>query len=635
MKYSLFIRKNGIILIFLFLWIPVICLCGALSPTAASQESPPSSKPPFTLDIGSGEQISLWYNGVDTFYAFLPSYARLDQIRLLSNGTSTILLNGQAAENQEFQLDTPYLIEQLPEEESIQDQYLIFLRSQSLPALHVDVRSGNMHYIHQLKGNEEPGSMRLFGSDGTTLYSGNLKSVKGRGNATWEEPKKPYTLELNIAANLLDMGSAEKWILLPNCLDPSNLRNKFIYDYAAQLDMPYTPECRWVDLYLNGEYAGLYLLAEKNEVHTQRVDIPNDSGFLVSREKPDRIERGDRSYFVTQSGAPIRIHHSMNPTVLQDQFQSLENAIMSPDGTDPITGRHWLDMIDLDSWVQKYLIEEISGNLDAGAISQYFYSDGSGKILAGPIWDYDMSCGNLHTWQIDTPNMLYAGRPHLWSFEDPSAWYYHLFQKEEFRQRLKELYTETFRPVLLNALDDIAQVQKKTLPASAVMNQIRWESPDPSVEADRFLDYMHQRIQFLDSIWLEDIPYHTVEVWLNYHILACYAVADGETIPAKAVPDGTDTIVYENWLNAQDDSLFNFSQPITEDVQIYLKETNLNAVSVGSLPGGSLSNIIKYVPVTVLSLLFLGVFLWDSLRSRSQNQNTEKHTHTVGVTTYE
>ena len=70
------------------------------------------------------------------------------------------------------------------------------------------------------------------------------------------------------------MGAAKKWILLANAFDASNINNKMAYDFAAKAGCAYTPECRWVDLYLNGAYTGLYLLSERNEVDSQRVDIP-------------------------------------------------------------------------------------------------------------------------------------------------------------------------------------------------------------------------------------------------------------------------------------------------------------------------------------------------------------------------
>ena len=629
-------RSKWIIYIFSSALLLVALLCGKLdTPTSSANPVTQVAEVPFYVQITPEQSVSPWFNGSDTYYAFLPGHVSFSRLTLVPGTSEPVYLNGRLLDPeapQQVTADTPYVLQWPGNAEA---QYVVFLQSDALPSLHVDVRSGNMHYIHQLKGNEEPGSLQLHAADGSVLYSGSLQAVRGRGNATWAQPKKPYTLELSTAQSLLGMGSAEKWILLPNCLDPSNLRNKLIYDYAEELGLPYTPECQWVDLYLNGEYAGLYLLCEKNEVHKQRVDIPEDSGFLVSREKPDRIGRGDRSYFVTQSGVPIRIHHSLNPTALQDQFQSLENALMAPDGIDPTTGCHWQDLIDLDSWVRKYLIEEISGNLDAGAISQYFYGNGSGKIYAGPIWDYDASCGNLICWQIDTPNMLYAGRPHLWSLDDPTSWYYHLSRNEIFQQRLREIYEEEFRPVMLRMLDEIMEQHRDVIPHSARMNQIRWNYTDTVQEAAQFQEYMRQRMDFLDSLWLDQATYHTVEVWINYHILACYAVPDGGTIPFREVPQGTDTLIYEGWYHFQEDSLFDFSQPITENARIYLKETDLNAISAGSFSGSTLSSIIKYVPVTTLGMLLLSVLLWDALRSRSQSRITEKHTHTVGVTTHE
>lgn len=156
------------------------------------------------------------------------------------------------------------------------------------------------------------------------------------------------------------MGKAKKWILLANAYDSSHLRNKIVLDASAAVGPPYTPECRWVDLYLNGEYAGLYLLTERNEVDSQRVDIAGNGSFLVSKDWETRFISRKRTYFTTDSHAALRILYSdISTEELKSTWQSAENAILAEDGIDPVTGKSWQELIDMDSWVRRFLIEEV------------------------------------------------------------------------------------------------------------------------------------------------------------------------------------------------------------------------------------------------------------------------------------
>ena len=116
-----------------------------------------------------------------------------------------------------------------------------------------------------------------------------MEAIRGRGNATWLWEKKPYSLTLSKSADLLGMGAAKEWILLTNAPDPTHLRNKIAYDLAAEVGLLYSPESNWVDLYLNGEYTGLYLLTERNEIHPQRIPAGNGT-FLVSMELESRLK---------------------------------------------------------------------------------------------------------------------------------------------------------------------------------------------------------------------------------------------------------------------------------------------------------------------------------------------------------
>lgn len=596
-------------------------LCGRVSKQLYPETEETQESLPFVFLVDTGEsvrEIVPWRDGQGKYTVFLPSHAQLQQVRISCLGEESVLLGDQPMENGmscgEISLEQTYAVQW-----GQQTGEIVFLRSAEMPSVYVDTRSGDMAYIHSLKGSEEPGKMQIVLPDGSTSFSGSLRTFGGRGNATWELEKKPYKLELDQEADILGMGAAKKWVLLANTFDPSHIRNKTVLDAAAQVGLAYSPESTWVDLYLNGEYAGLYLLCEKNEIHPNRVDIEPSAGVLISIEKEDRLWEYGGSQFLTDGGIPIRVRQNPEEMIrVQEKLASLENAIAAPDGLDPVTGRHWSDMIDLDSWAKKYLIEEVFGNLDAGSISQFFYWEGDGKIFAGPVWDYDICMGNQNNWQIDTPQMLYSGRPHLWDPEDTPL-YYSLYQKPEFRKRVEELYTQQFRPVLQALLEDEMETDCSQIRQAARLNSIRWGTGSSDEAYLQMRDYMTQRMAFLDSLWLDGEYYHLVSVYVNWHVMACYAVPDGGRLEERIVPGGTDTIIYEGWYDWDTGLPFDFSAPIMGDRTIYLKETNLLSADEEN-NGFSLRKAVTYVPAAALAMLLLAVLTVDRKTRRREKE---------------
>lgn len=568
----------------------------------------------------SGEQIHLWQKAEGDYYVFLPAWEEPSQVEFAFSGSAAI--GGIPLENGKTRADlktgTAYAI-RWEEGTQKREGQVTFLQSSGIPAVFLQTNSGSMAFIHGHKEQAEPGNLRVYDAGGSLDHSGHLDSVKGRGNATWELEKKPYNLTLQWEADILGMGSAKNWVLLANAMDDTGLRNKIVYDTALQVGMAFSPESRWVDLYLNGEYAGLYLLCEKNEIHPARVDLPENSGVLISIEKMDRMWAYGSGQFVTEAGIPVRVRSDAgDPAAVRKTVQAAERAILSPEGCDPETGKHWQELLDVGSWAEKYLIEEIFGNLDAGSISQFFYWDvrqETGKIQAGPVWDYDICLGNPHNWQLDAPRMLYSGRPHLWNPED-TPWFFHLYQKPEFRQQVAQLYESRFRPVLLRLLDSGIREYADTIAASADSNRLRWDTGDAAAETEAMQDYFSRRIAFLDSLWLEEKPYHLVSVYIQEHVMACYAVEDGETIPERPVPAGTDTILYEAWYDADTDQPYDFSQPINGDKLIYLKETNI--LSREDAGGFSLRTLITYVPFAALGVLLAAMALTEGHKNRKE-----------------
>ena len=227
----------------------------------------------FVVTQAGSEKIHCW-EGDGVYHVFLPSHADLSNVEIQTNRLFPLYWNGKKVEDgttiQSFFPDETVCF-QIRKAMGRYDEVVVKIhRTENTASLFIDTSSGSLDYIHDTKGNEESGQLRLYTADGAQNASAQLRTIKGRGNSTWAADKKPYSLELVTKEDLLGMGAAKKWILLANSDDPSNIGNKMGYEFAAATGDTYAPACQWVDLYLNGEYAGLYLLTERNEVDPQR-----------------------------------------------------------------------------------------------------------------------------------------------------------------------------------------------------------------------------------------------------------------------------------------------------------------------------------------------------------------------------
>lgn len=605
--------RYGKIMAYLFtaLFLIVAVLGGYLEPEAKPD-------PPLSVTVpsnGNSEEIRCWERGENEYYFFLPSYASLSQARLQIQGNAAIRMDDQVLSNgmacDLFRLKEAYLLSATTDGKEHAFS-VTFLQSENVPAMYIDVQSGSMDYIHAQKGNEESGTIRLYTKDGDLDHLGNVESINGRGNVTWTlADKKAYSFTLSEESDLLDMGLAQKWILLSDIFDPSHLRNKIVYDFARAAGLAFSPDSQWVDLYLNSEYAGLYLLSERNEVHPQRVDIPQENSFLVSVEMEQRLVSQKYPYVSTAAGTALRIHHStIISEELEEIWQSAENAILSADGIDPQSGKHFTQLIDLDSWARKYLIEEIFGNMDA-AISQFFYYDGNsgaGKIYAGPIWDYDSSmCAYV-------PTVFFADKPYAWQ-DTEASWYHALCQKDAFQERVTELYETTFRPLLAELLDTGMDAYSAQISQAAALDQLRWSTDSAAATTASMHSYMTERMAFLDSVWLEGVEYCTVLADQGADDgTVCYAVKPGECLISLPAYEESPDIL--GWYYVSSDEPFDITQPIYEDTKIYLKSAYNGEEEISP---------VQYAPIAALALLLVGLALADILRTkRSGRQKHER-----------
>ena len=594
----------------------------------------PRTEPvPVELVLASGgdeKTLSCWQNEAGEYYLFLPGYGELPSARLRIHAREVRIGTQQAKDGMscgEFSLDTPYDFSFRTAEGWVSTR-LTFVRSANLPTLYIDTGSGSMDYIHETKGTREAGRMSLYTPQGEPAYIGSLDAVNGRGN-DWLIPKKSYSLQLASGADLLEMGQSEEWILTANAFDASHLRNKLVYDFAAAAGLANSPESRWVDLYLNGEYAGLYLLCERNTLTQQRIWPEGQGKYLVSMDLQWRLEQNQREFVTTDSGYAFRIHGSeVESDQLLQLLQSAEDAIRAEDGRDPRTGSHWSELIDLDSWARKFLVEEVFGNGDGGAISQYFYGSAQeGRIYAGPVWDYDVSMGNAQGLSHGTPRSIFAARPRVRSGVRIS-WFYELYCQPLFRERVIRLYREEFLPLLKVFLTERLADYATGIAPAAAMNQLRWESlgaaqvsaPEETMSLYRF---MEQRIEFLNQLWLEEQPF----LWVlmdtdDGHGTVCFAVPPGETVPG--LPEYTPGPEILGWYAVGSDTPFDPEQPILEDTELILRRVPQEPVPVEPPETQSAESRLplKYAPFGLI-LGSLGL-LWLLDRKQRRRNTAEK-----------
>ena len=509
------------------------------------------------------ETINSWKKIPDTFYIFLPGYADPEGMKIQTNWFHPIAIEGErvgkGASCADFPFDVPLRMTYSNRGETI-EQTLIFTQSGGVSTLYLNTVSGSMDYINQSRDYSEGANLRLYTPDGKLDCSAGVKEIAGRGNSTWEAEKKPYRLKLATQQNLLGMGAANDWILLANTYDSSHIRNKAAYDFAREIGAAFSPEGQWVDLYANEEYLGLYLLTERNQIHPERVALEKEESFLISMKWPERTKWEQFPNVVSQRGNLLMIRHNgLGQERLRQVWQSMENAIYADDGIDPVTGKHWQELIDVDSWAEQYLLREIFADGDACAMSQfYYYAQSDGKLYAGPLWDMDNTLNCFHT-QI--PHILTAARRHVWNGEQESL-FYTLCRKEEFRTRMLEIYYDRFQPGLtVLSSEGFVRYGAAVYPAAA-MNAARWDRTLKRERAEEMGVFLRERMAFLEGYWASPEDYCLIEEagetqWRSY------AFRRGESAQALYQIQNARWFVYETG------KPFDATAPVKEDLVIY------------------------------------------------------------------
>lgn len=300
--------------------------------------------------------------------------------------------------------------------------------------------------------------------DEATDYLG-LMGIELRGQSSQQFPKKGYGVELRNRAgadssvSLLGMPAESDWVFSAPYSDKSMLRNAITYELGRKMGPTWQPRFKWCELYLNGEYQGVYMLIEKIKRGADRVDVnklkPDEitgdnltGGYIVKVDKtwdlsgaeyfntyPSNRYYNARTYSFTYVYPKWDEIATPQKTYLQTYLTTAENVLNGATFKDPVDG--FRKYMDLNSFVDFQVINEFANNVDGYRYSTFFYkkkdSDG-GKLFAGPLWDFDLCYGNVDysDFNLATDEWLY---PHFGPNEGyPMHWWARLMEDEQYRQ---------------------------------------------------------------------------------------------------------------------------------------------------------------------------------------------------------
>ena len=469
--------------------------------------------PVITAQLTSGEtsiSIDAWCSDTGEYYLFLPSWAEGRLIQTEGSGLQTVSGEGSKSfslpilsSGQSFRLEG--------------GQTLTILTGSQIPSVYLTLKH-DLSHISSDQEQSDSGQALILSGDGETVYAGGLEKIKGRGNTSWEQEKKPYNITLQDSVTLPGMTGQTTDYSLVSSSDLTFLRNR-ISNEMGELAGTGSMACIRVNLYINNSFEGVYELYQRitpenmnltdleelteqaNPLRSEEslnqltTGLPLDDwnqsitgkwwdyennpenitgGYILEADNAMRYS-GEASGFILESGAYMVAKSPAYLSEAQYQYissyvQECENVMRESVGLDDYQALS--AYIDIPSFVGKYLVEEVSKNIDCSSTSQYFYKDQDGLLHAGPVWDYDWAYG-VERIQEEIDYMDPTG----FSARDiPGSliWWQLLYYNNAFYQDVVSLYESVLYPWLNELVETGLTQWAQELSASAVMDYLRW-----------------------------------------------------------------------------------------------------------------------------------------------------------------
>lgn len=453
-----------------------------------------------------------------------------------------------------------------------QDGYYYFPTiSEKMPAIHINTANGsNLWAIQYSRYSKLMGLIDYTDATISTalcedenVLNGAQAEVKVRGNYTLDYEKKPIRIKFKEKTNLLGLHGGEKyknWVLLADWKDLSMLNNSVAFYLGNTIlgsDGFYCTDFRRVEVYLNGEYWGVYLLVEQQEAKDGRTSAPevpknytgNDIGYFFEYDAYYDIEQtipdGDPTFVMNHLGVPATnsgytvksdINADSQLSFLQSYMnhvfyivyqatrfdnyykfnETLDGVIPAPEYT---SAREAVDaVVNLQSLVDTYILNEIACDIDVDWSSFYLSLDltaeGDGRVTFEAPWDFDSSFGMINKRNSADPNRLYAA-----ILANP--WFQAVVGEGWFAEMVREKWAEMKNYDLLGGALELIKLEKEIYQPNFANNYRRWQNrvkygngeviqllntftdaeTAQGLAADYLADWLTKRFAYLDSIW--------------------------------------------------------------------------------------------------------------------------------------
>ena len=486
-------------------------------------------------DLAEGHHEAMLYQG--------NSPERLFFVKsLLQNGTNTLAVqvHNQSADssdmsalpvlsvevfgNEQIYNDTPVWFQE-PTPESIE----INFTSSNLPILMLDTSGEEIPSEPKIPASikiiKRPNDQRNYVTDQNNSdyidYEGPIQ-IEVRGSSSSLFSKKQYALTTYDDAGekdnvkLLGMPKENDWILSGLAFDTTFVRDFVSYKLSNSIGQ-YASRAEYCELLLNGEYKGIYMLLEKLKADDSRIDIkkvdeddntlPKITGGYIT--KADKIEGEEVEAWQMQNYAGWETkyahEHPKPDEVTTDQHDYIQAVFFDLDqkslDANVSLSDGYPSIIDIPSFVDFILINELASNPDAYQFSTFFHKDRRGKLRAGPIWDLNLSFGNdLFFWGFD------RSKYNVWQFMDGnvgSKFWQNLFNEPNFKCYLARRWnqlTATGQPLSENKIFELIDQTVSLITEAVDRQELQWNFDiDFTSRINAMKSFVTQRIAWLST----------------------------------------------------------------------------------------------------------------------------------------
>lgn len=460
-------------------------------------------------------ELSLFYDETEEiYYLFLPSYA----------GTKDILAEH---ENVELGFEADGIsygdsIAALPLEQDIvmnvsggggrTEQYTLQIwQCRNLPTVYIETQSGTLDDVNSDKNNKEDVAVLIVNADGDLSYQG-MGELSGHGNSSWEKTKRPYNLTFPSEIDAIGFEQVKDLCFFAEYSDESKMHNSIAYYMGDKLDIPYASQYVYVDVYANGEYIGMYGAVTKKE-YLKYVDTDDiQAVFEIASSAKD-------NYFSSEFGWCIQVMYGETEAVKQT-VNEMEEALADQDFA------RVERLIDLESFAQRYALEEFVANYDLVLSSKYFYIDGSGVIHCMLPWDYDWSFGSYAHYFSDF--ITYSITAYEWG-RAKYSWFTLLLDDERFVSQVSDVlgtrFTDAFLADVAAYVEETADKIEDSYNCDRVRYQnevpyfYEWDASSGIETLEGFVEYFQMyltaRTEFLTDYFLNRQKYCVVAFQSN------------------------------------------------------------------------------------------------------------------------